>query len=91
MVVLRALATATPVVASDIPAYRAVAVPGTGVLVSPGDAQALAGAIVSVLADDPARERSGAAAREAAGRYAWPKLARELAAYYEHALAGRAD
>jgi len=88
MVVLRAFASATPVVASDIDAYRAVVAPEAGLLVPVADAEALAAGVVSALEDEAAREDRGAAARELAGRYAWPKLARELVVHYESALAG---
>ena len=63
MVLTRAFACATPVVASDIDGYRDVMTDETGVLVPPGDSAALAEAVTSLLADEPQRERSGAAAR----------------------------
>ncbi len=49
MVLLEAMAANTPVVASDIDGYRDV-VGGDAVLVPPGDARALAGALESILA-----------------------------------------
>jgi len=89
MVITRALACATPVVASDIPGYAEVLTPATGVLTPPGDADALAGAIAAVLADEPARAEMGRAARELAeSAYAWPLLARRLVDGYERVLAG---
>jgi phosphatidyl-myo-inositol alpha-mannosyltransferase len=88
MVITRALACATPVVASDIPGYREVVTPGVGALVQPGDPDALATTIEAVLADEPARIERGRAARElAAARYAWPLLARRLQDCYERVLA----
>jgi phosphatidylinositol alpha-mannosyltransferase len=89
MVITRALACATPVVASDIPGYREVVTPEVGALTPPGDADALAETIESVLGDEPARIERGRAARElAATRYAWPLLARRLQDCYERVLAG---
>ena len=89
MVLLRGFACAVPVVASDIPGYRNVVTPETGVLVPPGDADALASAVGDVLADEPARVRRGAAARELAGeRYAWSSIAARLLEIYE-SVAGR--
>jgi phosphatidyl-myo-inositol alpha-mannosyltransferase len=89
MVITRALACATPVVASDIPGYAEVLTPATGVLTTPGDADALAGAIAAVLADEPVRAEMGRAARELAeSAYAWPLLARRLVDGYERVLAG---
>ena len=88
MVITRALACATPVVASDIPGYREVVTPQTGALVPPGDPEALADAIAILLADEDARVERGHAARErAVSEYAWPLLARRLEECYERALA----
>ena len=89
MVITRALACATPVVASDIPGYREVVTAETGILAPPGDSGALADTIATLLADEPTRAAMGAAARErAASEYAWPLLARRLADCYERVLAG---
>ena len=88
MVITRAFACATPVVASDIPGYREVVTEETGALVPPGDPEALAEAIAALLADEPARVERGRAARERAkSEYAWPLLARRLADCYERVLA----
>jgi len=89
MTITRALASATPVVASDIPGYREVMTPAVGVLAPPDDPEALAVAIAGVLADEPARVELGRAARElAASTYAWPLLARRLQDCYERVLDG---
>jgi phosphatidylinositol alpha-mannosyltransferase len=88
MVITRAFACATPVVASDIPGYRELVTPATGALAPPGDPDALAETIVAALADEDARAERGRAARElVASRYAWPLLARRLADCYERVLA----
>ncbi len=90
MTITRAFACATPVVASDIPGYREVVTAETGALVPPDDPDALAETIAALLADEPARVEHGRAARErAASEYAWPLLARRLAACYERVLAGQ--
>ncbi len=89
MVITRAFASALPVVASDIPGYREIVDDATGVLTPPGDPDALAEAIGSLIADEPARVERGRAARERAETtYAWPLLAQRLAACYEQVLAG---
>ncbi len=91
MVLTRAFACSTPVVASDIDAYRQVVTPEAGLLTPPGDERALAEAVVAMLADEPDRSARGAAAREVAvTRYAWPSVAAQLAGAYEHLLAGAA-
>ena len=89
MVLTRAFACATPAVASDIPGYREVLEPEVSVSVPPGDGTALADAISTLVADEPARERMGTAARELAlERYAWAGIARRLEAIYA-SLVGR--
>src|ERR687895_1113070 len=55
MVLTRAFACATPAVASDIPAYREVMTPETGVFVPPGSAGALADELSALLEDEPRR------------------------------------
>jgi phosphatidylinositol alpha-mannosyltransferase len=88
MVLTRGLACAVPVVASDIPGYRAVLEGDAGVLVPPGDAGALATAVVHVLGDEEARRRRGAAARALVSeRYAWDEIVRRLQTIYEEAAA----
>jgi phosphatidyl-myo-inositol alpha-mannosyltransferase len=89
MALTRAFACATPVVASDIPGYRDVMTPETGVTVSPGDEQVLAAAIAGLLADEPRRRELGARARRIAlERYSWDDVAARLEAIYER-VAGR--
>jgi phosphatidyl-myo-inositol alpha-mannosyltransferase len=91
MVITRAFACALPVVASDIPGYREIVDDATGALTPPGDPDALADAIATLLADEAARAGRGAAARERAETtYAWPLVARRIADCYERVLAGEA-
>jgi phosphatidyl-myo-inositol alpha-mannosyltransferase len=89
MVLTRAFACATPVVASDIPGYRDVMTPDTAVAVPAGDAQALAEAVSNLIEDEPRREALGAAARQrAVDHYSWADIARRLVAIYESVVAG---
>ena len=84
MVLTRAFACATPVVASDIAGYRDVMTDETGLLVPPGDPGALADAVAGLLADEPRRQQLGAASRRLAReRYSWDDIARRLSAIYE--------
>jgi phosphatidylinositol alpha-mannosyltransferase len=83
IVLVEAMAAGVPVVASDIPGYRGVLPPSAGVLVPPGDAQALADAIDDLLGDDETRERMGRAGRSEAEQYAWPHIAARTLAVYE--------
>jgi phosphatidylinositol alpha-mannosyltransferase len=87
MVLTRAFASATPVVASDIEGYSHVAGPESGVLLPPGDVGALAETIVALLEDEPRRRALGEGARAVAERYSWDAIAERLLAIYE-GLAG---
>jgi phosphatidyl-myo-inositol alpha-mannosyltransferase len=87
MVLTRAFAAATPVVASDIAGYRDVMTAETGLAVPPGDAGALADAVVQLLGDEQHRCRMGEAARAIAeARYSWPTIAERLVEVYERVL-----
>jgi phosphatidyl-myo-inositol alpha-mannosyltransferase len=89
MVLTRAFACATPVVASDIEGYREVVTPDTAVSVSPGDVDALVDAVETLLADEPRRAAMGAAARaRAQAHYGWPDIARRLETIYERVVNG---
>jgi phosphatidyl-myo-inositol alpha-mannosyltransferase len=84
MVLTRAFACATPVVASDIPGYRDVLAPEAAVAVPPDDAPALVDAVVDVLADEPGRRALGSAGRSLAQeRYSWETVAARLVEIYE--------
>ncbi len=88
MVLVEAFASATPVIASDIPGFADVAVPAAATLVPPGDAEALAASVVALLADEPRRVAMGRAARELAeSRYAWTDVARRLEEIYQRVAA----
>ena len=88
MVLTEAFAAATPVVASDIAGYRDVVRNGVdGVLVPPGDPQALA-EVLRDLHDEPDRrvQMSRAAAADVE-RFAWPAVADQVMEAYEEAIA----
>jgi phosphatidylinositol alpha-mannosyltransferase len=88
MVLTRAFACATAVVASDIGGYREVIEPGTAVLVPAGEPGALADAVVALLEDEDRRRGIGAAARRlAVERYSWCGIARRLKEIYEQVAA----
>jgi phosphatidyl-myo-inositol alpha-mannosyltransferase len=84
MVLTRAFACATPVVASDISGYRGVMEPEAGRLVPPGDPAALADCVVELLGDERRREQLGRSARAiAVERYSWDTIAQRLVEIYE--------
>jgi phosphatidylinositol alpha-mannosyltransferase len=92
MVLTRAFACATPVVASDIPGYAAVATPDTAVLVPPGEVEPLVTAVCELLEDEPLRRALGAAGRELAQeRYSWDAIAPRLQRIYQLVTGIRSD
>ncbi|MFF5964049.1 glycosyltransferase family 4 protein [Streptomyces collinus] len=76
MALVEAMACATPVVGSDVGGIPHVLTHGeTGLLVPPGDPDALASACVKLLSDGALADHMGAAGRRTAEqRYAWPAL-----------------
>jgi phosphatidylinositol alpha-mannosyltransferase len=87
MVLTRAFACATPVVASDIDGYREVMTEEAGVSFPAGDEHALTTAVAGVLEDEPRRAALGESARRTAiERYSWDDIARRLVDIYERAV-----
>lgn len=76
-VVLEAMASGLPVVATDIYGNRELVVDGdNGVLVSPGDAEALCRALVRLAKDPDLRRLMGGRSRERAQAFGWEETAR---------------
>ena len=91
IVLLEAMAAGKALVASDIPGYRAVVEDGVdGLLVSPGDAGALATTLAQLLRDPARRLALGARGRAKAEAYGWPTVTGRLEEYYREVLAGSA-
>jgi phosphatidylinositol alpha-mannosyltransferase len=87
MVLTEAFAAGTPVIASDIPGYRAVVDDGVnGVLVPVGDPVALAEALRDMYHEPERRQRLARAAAAAAKRFAWERVATEVMAAYQDAI-----
>jgi phosphatidylinositol alpha-mannosyltransferase len=88
MVLTEAFAAGTPVVASDIAGYRDVVRDGVdGVLVSPGDPQALAEALRDLWEEPERRIEMSRAAAADVERFAWPRVAAEVMEAYTDAIA----
>jgi phosphatidyl-myo-inositol alpha-mannosyltransferase len=88
IVLVEAMAAGTPVVASDLDAFRRVLQGGkAGRLVPVDDPAALAAALVDLLGDSAesaaARRRYAEAGAEAVKRYDWPVVARQIERVYE--------
>ena len=84
MVLIRAFAAGTPVVASDIDGYVDVVGNGTGKLVPPGRPEALGDSVLALLNDERQRLALAAEARRTAvSKYAWPGVAGTLVEIYE--------
>jgi glycosyltransferase involved in cell wall biosynthesis len=88
-VLFAGLAFGKAMVMSDVGGFRElVAEHGAGVLVPPGDPDALAAAIDGLLADPEERRRlEQAAAAAASGPHSWDRIAQQTAAVYERVLA----
>jgi phosphatidylinositol alpha-mannosyltransferase len=88
IVLLEAAATGRPVVATNIPGYASVLTnEREALLVEPREPQALALAIVRLLADASLRQRLAGNGRITAAQYAWPKVAARVLDTYERAAA----
>jgi phosphatidylinositol alpha-mannosyltransferase len=78
------MAAGTPVVASDLDAFRRVLVDGkAGRLVPVDDAAALAAGLIDVLENDITRSRFVDAAAEAVHQYDWSVVAKQIMRVYE--------
>jgi hypothetical protein len=88
MVLTEAFAAGTPVVASDIVGYREVVRDGVdGVLVPPGDARALAAALLDLWAQPEQRARMSRVAAADVRRFAWRPIAAQVLDAYREAIA----
>jgi len=84
IVLLEAMACGTPIVASRIEGYVGLAgAADCGPLVPPGDADAIAGALVPLLENEAYRRLVGARGAVAARQYDWSALASRLVVIYD--------
>jgi phosphatidylinositol alpha-mannosyltransferase len=88
VVLTEAMAAGTPVVASDLDAFRRVLDGGkAGALIVPGSPAALAAALDDLLDDPDRRAALAAAGRRRAEMWDWPVVARRVLQVYESAVA----
>ncbi len=84
IVLLEALASGRPIVASDIPGFRSVIHPQRdGLLTPPGRSEELAWAICHLLSDEKERMRLGKAGRQRAEAFSWERVATQVLNLYE--------
>ena len=84
---LESMACETPVVCSDILGFRDVVRDGREALMVPcGDRGALADALVRLLDDDGLARRLGAAGRQNALAYSWPRVTTQVLDLYQSVL-----
>ena len=83
IVLVEAMASGLPVVASDIPGYASVIEHGKqGLLVEPRNEETLAMALIRVLADADLRQKMAAEGQEKAALYSWRKVSQRVLDYY---------
>ena len=88
---MEGMASGKPIVATDIPGYASVLTHGReGLLVPRKDPQALALALVRLLADRELRVDLGTAGEATASHYAWPRIAARVLEAYGRAAVGAA-
>jgi len=89
IILTEALSAGTAVVASDIPAFKAVLENGeVGALFRNEDSSDLAKDIVALLRDDARREKLATNGKLSAQKYDWQVVAEQIESVYEMAIAG---
>lgn len=87
MIIVEAMTAGTPVVASNIPGFRAVMQDGRqGLLVEPKSEQAIADAIERMIENPGERTLMGINGAAAAKQYSWDRVAGQVLSYYESVL-----
>lgn len=89
IILTEALSAGTAVIASDIPAFKAVLENGeVGDLFKNEDSADLAKTIVGLLRDDDRRKKLASNGRLSAQKYDWQVVAEQIESVYEMAIAG---
>ena len=89
IILTEALSAGTAVVASDIPAFKAVLENGeAGALFKNGDSTELAKGLVELLRDKDRREKLASNGKLSAQKYDWQVVAEQIESVYEMAIAG---
>ena len=90
LILLEAMASGVPIVASRIPGFAAVVKDGEqGLLVPPRDSEALCAALKRMLSDAGMREAMGRLAALHARSWSWDEVSAKVLAFYEETAANR--
>ncbi len=87
VVLLEAMASGTPIVATKIAGYATVVTSGVdGLLTPPRNSQELASALGQLLEDEPLRQQFISMGLQKVREYTWPKVAQRIMDYYYRLL-----
>ncbi len=87
IVLLEAMASGKPIVATNIPGYRSVLQDGVqGLLVAPEDEAALAAALERILLNPEMARKMGEAGLRRAQEFSWDKVTAQVVEYYRELL-----
>ena len=87
IVLLEAMASGLPVVASNIEGYAGVFTHGVeGLLVLPKESEGLAEALLSLVDDAPRRQAMAERGRQRAEEFSWQRVSQQILSYYERLL-----
>jgi len=89
IVLLEAMASGTPVVATNIPGYASVITHGEdGLLATPSDERAIADALLTMIHDSKLRQRIIDRGLVTAEKYSWENVSRQVDEYYRTIING---
>ncbi|MBI2858601.1 MAG: glycosyltransferase family 4 protein [Chloroflexi bacterium] len=91
IVLLEAMASGTPVIATRIPGYSSVVTDGVdGILVSPRDDEAMSRALIKLIAEPATRQALSRNGRKTAEAYRWEQVTGQVLDIYNELLEGKA-
>lgn len=91
LVALEAMATGRPVIASRTGGIPEIVSPSAGLLIPPGDEEALEKAMLTLLEDPSKRISMGKQARQQARDFSWERMVDQLEIIYADALISKAS
>ncbi|MFH1612412.1 MAG: glycosyltransferase family 4 protein [bacterium] len=91
IILLEAMASSKPIVASNIPGYNEVVSDKEGLLVPPKNPKLLAESLIKLLQDKDLRIKMGNAGREKSLKYSWENISNQVLKYYQKILQQKKD